>query len=91
MKIARPHGGELDEVGCELSLGGMQADYGMERYYLKRQKREESSSGTEEEQYNLSTVKGKLGTRVVGAKKASSFHKKKTKTANVGRGMLSIP
>ncbi|XP_004296816.1 PREDICTED: protein ALWAYS EARLY 3 [Fragaria vesca subsp. vesca] len=96
MKIARPHGGELDEVGCELSLGGMQADYGMERYYLKRQKREESennhledvkesSSGTEEEQYNLSTVKGKLGTRVVGAKKASSFHKKKTKTANVGR------
>ncbi|XP_040374316.1 protein ALWAYS EARLY 3 isoform X5 [Rosa chinensis] len=98
MKIGRPRGGEMDGVGCELSLGSMQADYDMERYYLKRQKREESenkhlddvkesSSGTEEEQYKISAVKGKLGTRVVGAKNASSFHKdrKKTKTANVGR------
>lgn len=93
----------MDEGGCELNLGSMQADYDVERYYLKKQKREESennhfenveesSSGTEEEQYKLGTVKGKLGTKVVGAKNASSFHKdkKKTKKANVGRGMLSI-
>lgn len=95
----------MDEGGCELSLGNMQADYDVERYYLKKQKREESennhfenveesSSGTEEEQYKLGTVRGKLGTNVVGAKNArkSSFHKdkKKIKKANVGRGMLSI-
>lgn len=98
MTIARPRGGEMDEGGCELNLGSMQADYDVERYYLKKQKREESennhfenveesSSGTEEEQYKLGTVKGKLGAKVVGAKNASSFHKdkKKTKKANVGR------
>ncbi|XP_050375435.1 protein ALWAYS EARLY 3 isoform X2 [Argentina anserina] len=92
MKIARPHSGMMDEIGCELSLGSM------ERYYLKRQKREESeknhledvkesSSGTEEEQYKIGTVKGKLGTRVAGAKNVSTFHKdrKITKTANVER------